>query len=427
MTQHETTLPNGLRVITAEMPDSRSVAASIVVGTGGRFEDFATNGGVSHFLEHLLFKGTKNYPSAEAISLAVDAVGGFNNAYTTEDVTNYFIKVPARHSKLPLKILADMVAAPLLDPEEIDRERGVIIEEMNVYRDDPARFVSTLVPQLLFPGNPLGHDVIGSDEVIMSIPPQAIRAHVAAYYVPSNMVVAVAGKVKHEAVVAQAEELLGHLKGTESPKFVPVGPDEAEEVTIQLQKDTAQAHFVVAARTYAYGDRREVVARVLSAILGRGSSSRLFMNVREQQGLAYHVTSETASYVDTGMIDVYAGVNLDKMGLALESVMHELRRIQIEAVPEAELAKAKEQLCAGLEMGAENNLGVAERMGVQLVLHGRVKPVEEAVEEIQSVTADEVMEVAAEVLAPEKLRLAVIAPEPDRLTDRFRELIRGEA
>ena len=425
MTQHETTLANGLRIITAEMPDLRSVAVSIVVGTGSRYENFPVNGGVSHFLEHLLFKGTKNYPTAEDISLAVDNVGGMNNAYTTEDVTNYFIKVPSRHGKLPLKILADMVAAPLLDSEEIDRERGVIIEEMNVYRDDPARFVSTLIPQLLFPGNPLGHDVIGSEEVIRSISTEAIKKHVRQFYLPGNMVVSVAGRVKHENVVAQAEELLGHLQPGKTPPFEKLNSDLAEEITIQLQKDTAQAHFVVAARSFKYGDRKEAVSRVISAILGRGPSSRLYMNVREQQGLAYHISSETASYVDTGLIDVYAGVNLDKMEMALESVMHELARMCIEPVPEAELAKAKEQLCAALELGSESNLALAERNGVQLVLHDRVKPVEEAVEEIQSVTVDEVLEVAAEILAPDKLRLAVIAPEPDRLTDRFRDLVKG--
>jgi predicted Zn-dependent peptidase len=425
MTQHQTTLANGLRIITAEMPDSLSVSASIVVGTGSRYEQFDINGGVSHFLEHLLFKGTKNYPTAEDIGLAVDAVGGMNNAYTTEDVTNYFIKVPARHSKLPLKILADMVAAPLLDPEEIDRERPVIIEEMNVYRDDPARFVSTLIPHLLFPNNPLQNDVAGSDEVIRRIPLQEVRKHIDSYYTPENMVVSVAGKVKHEAVVAQTEQLLGGLSRGKNPKFTAVGPDLAEEITIQLQKDTAQAHFVVAARAFAYGDRKEVVTRVISSILGKGSSSRLYMNVRERQGLAYTVTSETASFADTGLIDVYAGVNLDKMDLALESVMHELARICIEPVPAAELAKSKEQLSAVLEMAAESNLGVAERNGVQLVLHDRVKPVDEAVEEIQSVTADEVMEVAAEILSPDKLRLAVIAPEPDKLTDRFRDLVKG--
>jgi predicted Zn-dependent peptidase len=158
----QTTLDNGLRIVTASLADARSVTVNVVAGTGSRYEEYKKNGGVSHFLEHLLFKGSKKYPSAQAIAEAVDAVGGYNNAYTTEDVTAFYIKVPARHGALALDILCDMVMSPLLDPNEIDRERGVIIEEMNVFRDDPSRFIGTLVPALIFPDNPLGRDIIGS-------------------------------------------------------------------------------------------------------------------------------------------------------------------------------------------------------------------------------------------------------------------------
>ena len=168
---NQSTLENGLRIVTASLADARSVTVNIVVGTGSRFEDYRTNGGVSHFLEHLLFKGSKKYPTAQDIAEAVDAVGGYNNAYTTEDVTSFYIKVPARHGELALDILSDMVKNPLLDPVEIDRERGVIIEEMNVFRDDPSRYIGTLVPALIFPDNPLGKGcdwIRGSDQFDIS-------------------------------------------------------------------------------------------------------------------------------------------------------------------------------------------------------------------------------------------------------------------
>lgn len=425
--QQITTLPNGLRVITAEMPGSRSVAASIVVGTGSRSEDFAVNGGVSHFLEHLLFKGSRRYPTAEAISEAVDAVGGYNNAYTTEDVTNFFIKVPARHHELPLDILADMIKEPLFDAQELDRERGVVVEEMNVWEDDPARFVGTLVPELLYPDNPLGHDTIGTEEVIRSIPRQAIIDYKLRHYHPGNMVVAVAGKINHEDVVAQAEELLGDMKPKKPTAIQLVNQRLADELAVPLAKPTAQAHFIIASRAYAYGHKDELAARVMAAILGRGMSSRLFVNVRERQGLAYHIFSETSNFVDTGMFEVYAGVTLDKVNQAIESVLEELTRIRLEPIELAELKKGQEQLSAAIELSQESNSSVADRMGVHLALHGEVKPVDEMVNEIQAVTASDVQRVAREVLAPDNLRFAVIAPEPFAAADCFKQLVKRKA
>jgi predicted Zn-dependent peptidase len=422
--QHITTLPNGLRIITAEMPGSRSVAASIVVATGSRSEDFKVNGGVSHFLEHLLFKGTTRYPSPEAIADAVDAVGGFNNAYTTEDVTDYYIKVPARHRELPLDILADMIKEPIFDETELDRERGVILEEMNVYRDDPARFVSTLVPELLYPGNPLGLDTIGPEEVIRSISRQAILDYKALHYRPGNMVVSVAGKVSHEDVVAQARALLGDLKPGKTPPIQRVNDKLSDALVVPLAKPTAQAHFILASRAYAYNHADEPAARVMAAILGRGMSSRLFMNVRERQGLAYSIFSETSTFVDTGMFEVYAGVTLDKTKQAIESVLAELVRIRLEPVMAAELRKGQEQLTAALEMSQESNSTVADRMGVQLALHGGVKSVDEVVEQIQAVTVEDIARVAQEILAPDNLRLAIIAPEPFEAADEFKELVK---
>lgn len=419
----QSTLKNGLRIITADLADARSVTANIVVGTGSRYEVFMTNGGVSHFLEHLLFKGTKKYPTAEVIAEAVDAVGGFNNAYTSEDMTLYYIKVPAAHGELALDILADMVANPLIEPAEVDRERGVIIEEMNVWRDDPARFVNTLVPELIFPDNPLGRDIIGSEEVIEKIAPVAIREYQRRHYSPNNMVVSVAGRVDHDAVVRQVEAALGSLESAELAAAPAVTDKVAEDLAITHEKPTAQAHFMIAARGYAYKDPDEHAARVLTAILGRGMSSRLFTNVRERQGLAYTVFSELNHYVDTGIFHAYAGVNLDKISQAVESVLHELERIRQEPVQQAELAKAKQQLRAGLEMSLESNSSVAERLGTQLLLLGEVESIEEVIAGIEAVTTEDVQRVAQSMLAPEKLRFAIIAPKPEPAAEHFRDIV----
>ncbi len=419
----QTTLANGLRIVTAKLADARSVTANIVVGTGSRYEDFEINGGVSHFLEHILFKGTDKYPSAQAIAEAVDAVGGYNNAYTSEDVTSYYIKVPGQHSELALDILADMIKSPLIQAGEVERERGVIIEEMNVWRDDPARFIATMMPQLIFPDNPLGRDIIGTEEVIERIAPAEIREYQQYHYRPGNIVVAVAGQVDHEEVVRQMELVLGGLEPHEHEAPEPVGPKLAGDLAVTEAKPTAQAHFMVGTRAYPYDHPDDRAAKVLTAILGRGMSSRLFTNVRERQGLAYTIYAEVSNYVDTGFFHAYAGVNLDKIPQAVSAVLHELELTRREPVTEAEVHKAKQQLRAGLEMSLESNSAVADRIGTQLLLRGRVKPIEETIAEIEAVTVADVQRVALEMLEPEKLRFAIIAPDPDEAAEHFRTLV----
>jgi predicted Zn-dependent peptidase len=409
--------------VTAQLADARSVTVNVVVNTGSRYEDYDVNGGVSHFLEHLLFKGTARFPSAQAISEAVDGVGGYNNAYTGEDVTAFYIKVPARHGQLAVDILCDMVKSPLLDADEIDRERGVIIEEMNVFRDDPPRFIGTMVPGLIFPHNPLGRDIIGSEAVINRITRDEIEAYWQHHYRPNNLVVAVAGAVDHDQVVAQVSALLGDLKPGRRAAVQPVSPQVSEGLSVTQVKDTAQAHFMVAARGYSYDDVDEPAARVLAAILGRGMSSRLFMNVRERQGLAYNVFAEVNSYVDTGLFEAYAGVNLDKINQALSSVLHELEVIRTDMVGVTELAKAKQQLTAGLEMSLESNSNIADRLGAQVALLGKVKTVDELIAGIEAVKSADVLRVAQAMLAPGQLRFAIIAPEPAVAAAHFESLL----
>ncbi len=419
MKVRQTKLENGLQIVTAQLADARSVTVNIAVATGSRFEEYARNGGVSHFLEHLLFKGSKKYPTAQHIAEAVDAVGGYNNAYTTEDITSYYIKVPARHGALAVDILCDMVKEPLVDADELERERGVIIEEMNVFRDDPSRFIGTLVPGVIFPNNPLGCDIIGSEEVIKTIPRQAIMDYLAERYRPNNLVVAVAGAVDHDELVAQITERLGDMAAGELVEPMPVSEELADDLVVTHAKPTAQAHFMVAARGYSYEDADEPASRLVAAILGRGMSSRLFTNVRERQGLAYTVFAEVNPFVDTGLFEAYAGVNLDKTEQAMDSVLHELEVIRTEAVGEAELDKAKQQLIAGLEMSLESNSSIADRIGTQMALMKRVRPIDETIRNIEKVTVADVRRVAGAMLAPERLRFAIIAPEPDAAAQHF--------
>ncbi len=425
MTIQQTTLPNGLKILTADLADARSLTVNFVVGIGSRYEDFTVNGGVSHFLEHLLFKGSAKYPSAQAIAEAVDAVGGYNNAYTSEDLTCFYIKVPARHGELALDILCDMMRNPLIEADELERERGVIIEEMNVYRDDPSRYVMTLVPGLIFPENPLGRDIIGPEEVIRTVSAEEVAAFQKEHYRPNNMTVAVAGRVDHDEVVRQVTAALGTMEPVEQKAFQEVGDKPAEQLSLGHAKETAQAHFIVASRAYNYEHADDMASKVMSAILGRGMSSRLFMNVRERQGLAYTVYCDINNYVDTGIFHAYAGVNLDKIDQAVTSVLHELEIIQNEPVSESELAKAKQQLRAGLEMSLESNSSVADRLGGHLMLLGKVQTIDETLAEIDKVTIADVQRVAKDILSTDRLRFAIITPEPEAATKHFEAEIKG--
>jgi predicted Zn-dependent peptidase len=418
-----TTLPNQLKIITNEMPGARSVAVSIMVAAGGRTEDFETEGGVSHILEHILFKGSQKWPSAKLISQEIDAVGGLNNAYTSNDVTSYYIKLPKAHLPLALEILADMITNPLFEQEEIDRERGVIIEEINWRRhDDPMQFVEVLLPPLLWPDDSLKQDVGGKDEVIRTISKAAIRGYKEKFYQPNNMVVSIAGAVKHQPVVELLTRLMGDLKPVAVPKITPVKNRLSSDRTNIYSKTTAQAHFLIGARAYPYFHKDDPAASVLTTILGSGMSSRLFVKVREEKGLAYSVNASRHNYIDTGIFEVYAGANLEKTDEAIAAVLEELERIRQEPVPAAELRKAKNKIKGGIQMGMENNNSVADRFGVQLLLVGKVRSIEEAIAKIEAVTVEDVQRVAGAILAPEKLRLAIIAADGSSAKLKFEEL-----
>lgn len=424
MTQEQTTLSNGLRIVTAELPGAQSLTACVFVGVGSRYED-TKNNGVSHFLEHLLFKGTPKRPSTKIISEEIDAVGGWNNAYTSSELTNYYIKVPKKYSGLALDILCDMVRNPLLDPAEVDRERPVIVEEMNVYRDDPARQVANLAPPLLWPKDPLGYDILGSEKVIESIARDKIAEYKEYHYNPKNMVVSVAGRVKHDEIVAQVKQLLGGMKGPGGRPHLRPAKESSRQLANAVEKDTAQAHFTISAKAYPYLHKNDPAARVIANILGKGLSSRLFMNVRELKGLAYSVYADIHNFTDTGLFEVYAGVNVDKIEEAIEAVMHELRLIKEELVSPLELTKAKNQIRGRLEMALESNSSVAQRLGTQLVLLGETHSVEETMEKIEAVTVEDVQRVAQQMLALENLRMGIIAPKTATAVKCFEKLVKG--
>ena len=416
------TLPNNLKVVTAEMPQAYSATVSVAVGVGSRYESLKDNNGVSHFVEHLLFKGTKKRPSTRKITEKIDAVGGKTNAYTNNEMTDYFVRVPYQHIELGMDIISDMVQNPLFDPVEIDKERNVVLEEMNVYKDDPSSYVHTLTPKLLWPDHPISLDIIGTEEVIRHITPETIREFHSNYYQPGNMVISCAGRVKHEDMVKLAEKYFGAMQDSEINPAIKVGRKISERVVSELEKDTAQTHMVIATRGYSFSHKNAAAANVLATILGSGLSSRLFETVREKKGLAYSVWAHAGNFTDTGEFEIYAGANTSKAPEAIEAIIEELVKIAHEKVGVTELNKAKQQLSGSLQMAMENNMVAADRGASHLLLAGKVKSVEQTLAEIDKVTSEKLQEVAAEILSLDRLRLGIISPDTQPAATRFVQL-----
>lgn len=407
----QTTLDNGLRIVTSRMPAARSVAVCMFAGVGSRYENFAVNGGVSHFLEHLLFKGSESWPSTQVIGEAVDGVGGYHNAYTTKDMTNFYMKVPKRHAKLSLNILADMIQNPLLDAGEIDRERTVVLEEMNVWRDDPAGAIYDLLPEVLWPNDPLASEMIGSEEVIKTISRQAIYDYQQLHYGPENIVVSVAGDVEHDAIVGHVVQLMGTMKRRKPPRLKKVNASLSDKLVVEREQATSQMHILIGCQAYPANHKRSAALQVVSTILGGGMSSRLYLELRERQGLAYSVFSDYNSFVDTGAFSVYAGVSPDNVSRAMQVIISELGRLKTELVSETELNKVKHKLAGGMQLALESTSAIADRVGTRMVLLNEIKLPDETIADIEAVTIEDVHFVAKDLFKAANLRLATIAPD----------------
>ena len=417
------TLKNGLRIVHRPLPQTGSVAIAVFVGTGGRFEDFDTNYGVTHFLEHLLFKGTQKRPNPKQIPEEIDGLGGYINAYTSTDRTCFYVKLPRQHWAQGLDILADIVLHPLFKEREIDRERGVVIEEMKVDMDDPASYVFDLVGDLLWPTDMLRTNILGNEQIISSIKKSQIRDYYKKHYTINNIVISVSGNLEMWEILNRTNEL---FNSTTSPKTISPTPTKgtiSRTRSSVLEQDTNQSHVVIAARAPQMEADDEMAMRLLSVALGGGLSSRLSLNVRERKGLAYTIYSSYSTYTDSGSFEIYAGINKLKLDQALRAITTELARIRDTNIPERELAKVKEMMKGRLIMGNEDNSNIADRMGSQLILTGKAWPIEETLAKIDKVTAAAIRRAAARYLSPTKLRLALIGPHDQKQVHKFEQIL----
>lgn len=403
-----TALPSGPRVISDRMPGARSVSIAAYVLAGSRLER-DDQAGVAHFMEHLTFKGTARYPTTRAISEAIEGVGGSFNAATDRESTVYWVRVPRREAARAVDVLGELIVRPTLADAEIEGERAVIVEEIRSYLDDPAEYCQMLFQSAMFGSGPLGREICGDEAGIRALPAGTIRDFWRAAYRPANTVVSIAGDLGHAEATGLVAEAFGtgngRVPGFDPAPALPAGPRVAVG-----RRDTTQAQLCVGVPALPRDDPDSWVLALLNAILGDGMSSRLFLSVREERGLAYDISSGLVDYADAGSLEVSAGVDPAGIREALAAILAELARLRDEPVPDAELDKARRYLAGGLELRMDDSRHVASWIGGQEALHDRVLTVEEALAAIDAVDAPAIQRLAGRLFHDDALRLAAVAP-----------------
>ncbi len=403
------TLKNGLTLITVDLPHLDSVTTFIAVGAGSRYET-KQNNGISHFWEHMAFKGTKKYPTSLIINTLVDSIGAVNNAATSQEYTFYFIKSSSEHIDLASDILSSMVKEPLLLQEEIDREKGVILEEMRMYQDLPNRHVWDLYMKLQFGDQPLGWNVLGTEQIIKSLKREDFEKYINSLYCPENMALVYVGKLpKNIKDLAEKYFLDLPKRSVFKSKPVKLVKQDKPKVAVEFKK-TDQANLVLGVEGYSRNNPKKYAARLLGVILGEGMSSRLFIQVRERRGLAYHVDAGHETLLDTGFFAAFAGLKLEKLEEGIKVILDELMRTTVELVSDEELKKAKEIIKGRLALRSESTNFLAEYFALDFVLDKRVETFEEYLAKIEAVTVEDILEVAKELFKKEKFNLQIIGP-----------------
>ncbi len=402
-------LKNGLTLITLNLPHLDSVTSLVAIGTGSRFETKKISG-ISHFLEHMFFKGSKKYPSAELIANLVDGIGAVNNAGTEKEWTDYWIKSSSNHIELSMDILSSMLKEPLFDEEEIEREKGVIIEELRMYRDMPSFYVEVLFEELLFGNQPLGWDIGGEEEIIKSLEKEDFINYMDSHYDPKNMALVLAGKLPRD-IKELSEKYFGDLPKKRARHFLPVEHPESQKPKVRVfYKDTDQAHLSLGVESFSRDDPKRYAAEVLGVILGEGSSSRLFIQVRERRGLAYHIGADTHAFKDTGIFRVSGALKVEKLEEGLRVIFSELKKITEEKVTEKELQKAKEMIKGRIALRSESTNFLAEYFGTEYVIDKDIESFDDYLKKIDAVTDQDILEIARELLGKKALKLQLIGP-----------------
>lgn len=409
MNYHKKVLPNGLRLLTIPMPSFESATVMVMVGAGSRYEN-RLNSGISHFLEHMAFKGTQKRPSAMSIASLIDGIGGEFNAFTGKESTGYYIKAENSHLSLMMDVLSDMLKHMLLDEKEIEKEKGVIFEELNLYEDTPSRKIGDIFEQLLYGDTPLGWDIGGEKKIIKKITRQDFLKYMKSLYSADNMTVVVAGGVDVDKVEKMAVDYFGKMDTFKTIPFEKIVEKQEKPALFVKKKRSEQAHLAIGFRTVGDGDPDRYPLAVLAAVLGGGMSSRLFEEVREKRGLAYYVRTHADHYMDCGSLATFAGVDPKRAEEAVQVIVEEYKKVKEGKAPitEEEIKKAKEYLKGHFVLELEDSRSVASHYATEEMLEEEIENPDQVLKKIDSVTKAQIDAVIKKYMVKDTLNLAII-------------------
>ncbi|MCU1326618.1 MAG: peptidase domain protein [Bryobacterales bacterium] len=400
-----TTLPNGIKVITEAMPHVRSVSVGVWVGTGSRREA-PEQGGISHFIEHMLFKGTANR-SAEDIARSVDSLGGNLDAFTGKEMVCFNTKALDEHVPVAMDILSDLVLNPLFRPEDVEKEKGVVLEEIKMDADSPDYLVHEMFSANFWKEHALGRPILGIPATVKGLSSDGIREYYEGVYTPDNLLITAAGNLQHEKMVELASERFRDLRTRPLPAPAEL-PKTQARISLKSKKELEQVHMCLGVPCYPIAHEDRFNCYVLNTVLGGGMSSRLFQNIREKQGLAYSVFSELNPYTDTGCLAVYAGTSLETLRQVVDSVLREFTQLKDETVPAEELRRAKDHLKGSLMLGLESTSSRMSNLARQQMHFGRFFSLDELVESIEKVNAVDVQRIAREFFDAKLVAISVL-------------------
>ncbi|MFQ5431301.1 MAG: M16 family metallopeptidase [Nitrospinota bacterium] len=403
-----TKLSGGLRCLTVPIPSSKSITLMVLVRAGSRYETRDDNG-ISHFMEHMFFKGAEKYPDTMAVASAIDGSGGSFNAFTSEEMVGYFVKISSAKMETAYDVLSDMLLKSRFNPEEIQRERGVIVEEIRMHHDDPMSQVHLDYHSLILGDQPLGWDIAGTEEVVSSATRDMFLQHHERFYYGANMVICAAGDIDPKKNEELCNKYFVYTDSSEPAKPDPFKKLKTDRVFAR-EKATEQAHFIFGFQTCGSGHDDETALKVMNTVLGGAMSSRLFYQIRERRGLAYYIHSSLSLYNDVGLFHVSAGVNLNKVEEALKCAVAEIEKITAEEIPEEELNRAKQNINGHTDLALEDSRRVASLYGMREILHGKIKTPEELTAEVNAVTSKQILNAARRYLVDDEMKMAVIGP-----------------
>jgi len=422
MYYNRTTLENGLRLLTAPMPGMRSASIAFFFPVGSRYESRQL-AGVSHFIEHMLFKGTQHYPTAKSISEAIEGVGGSFNGSTSKELTSYTARVPGEHLEEVLHVLADMVRNPLFEAAEIEKERNVIIEELRSTKDEPQEWVSLLVDEITWPDRELGRDDAGFEETVAHLQREQMLTYFDEYYRPNGLVISIAGNIDEQKTIALVQTLFGDWQQHEQRPYADCLPPVDVNPLAVINKATEQVNLCLGTLGISYASPDYYAFMLANAILGDGMSSRLFQIIREEQGLAYDIGSYFNSYAETGNFVISAGIDASQTEAVVRAILREMDQVSQTLIAHDELARVKAYIRGSMLLGMEGTHQVASWLGSQESLRSEILDIEKMIALIEAVAPQDIQRVAQTCFAPSWRRLAIIGPCKIKQAERLGKLL----